>query len=220
MLLWFWMLGQIAPFDQQVVILLAIVPPNRILISADGVGSIRRSSHETHFSSRGLCKEPLVHTSALTSQLEGQGHALAQSLFADKSASIIADCSLEKNSHHGLFGSILRLEGGIIANHLRMRPEAVVILSNFEYADEVTLNIVHNLRDRGSSNLVTRGPDNRPVSAADALFVLATTRASCSISEESMRAKLIASLREARPELNWDYYNGIHFRTTTLCTWA
>jgi hypothetical protein len=170
----------------------------------------------------------LVHSPSLS--LQDMGRALASALFRDKTAFIIADCSVPENSKDQLFGAPPGykgcLEGGFLTNQLKIRPESMVILSNFEYAEEGTLNVVHNFTRWGTGfALVARGAEVCDVSGRDALFVLATTRAFSDINSDvphrttsAAREKLQASLQAARPELDWSYYYTIE--AAEICIWG
>jgi hypothetical protein len=158
------------------------------------------------------------------------GRALASALFHDSTAFIITDCSVPENSRYGLFGAPPgyqgSMQGGVITNHLKIRPELIVMLSNFEYADESTLTIVDNFARHGTGyNLVARGAEVCDVSRRDAMFVLATTRAFSGINADerhgttsTARERLLASLQAARPELDWSYYYTIE--GAELCIWG
>jgi len=169
----------------------------------------------------------LVHSPALS--LQTIAMALASALFDDSTAFTIADCSVPKNSQHGLFGARPGyegcLQGGIITNLLKIRPELIVMLSNFEYADEGTFNVIHNFARSGKAHLVARGAEVSDVSGRDALFVLATTRAFSDINIDESRSitstarqKFLISLQVARPELDWSYYYTI--QGAELCIWG
>jgi ATP-dependent Clp protease ATP-binding subunit ClpA len=88
----------------------------------------------------------IVHSPALSVQI--MASALAGALFHDSTAFTIVDCSVPENSQDELFGAPPGykgcLEGGFITNQLKIRPELIVMLSNFEYADEGSLNVIHN----------------------------------------------------------------------------
>ena len=161
----------------------------------------------------------LVH--APRAPLRELGHAIADALFGDTNALIFADCSLAENSNYHLFGTPPGyrgcLEGGVITNHLKIRPESLVILSNFEFADEGTLNAIHNFARNGECGpLVARGAEVCRVSGRDAVFVLATTRAFSKMKNASKKA-LLKSFKTGRSDIDWQYLYSI--RGAPLLIW-
>jgi hypothetical protein len=163
----------------------------------------------------------LVHAPGMP--LDALARALADSLFQDPNANRVVDCSLAANSQYGLFGTPPGyrgyLEGGTVTNQLIMRPESIVLFSNFEYADNGTLYTIRNMaRDGVGRDLVARGGQILEVPAQDAVFVLATTR-SFSDSTPVSRERLLDSLRRARPKLDWvhDYDSLVAY--PPVCEW-
>lgn len=151
-----------------------------------------------------------------SSSFRDLGRGLAEALFGDDSAFVIVDCAIPQNSGERLFGYRGCLEGGTISNQLKIRPESVVILKNFEVADKETLTIIHNLArsNSGFSRVVARGAEVCELRPYDALFVIATSRSFTDIVAGSQQSEgkacdaLIASIQE-RPDdldLQRDFY--------------
>jgi len=148
------------------------------------------------------------------------GQAISKALCGDANALITADCAVAEHDGDYLFGAPPGyqgyLEGGIISNHVKRRPESVVVLQNFEFADDSTLGEMHLVARKPTGRVWgTRGGDRSEVPLSDAHFVLATTR---TFSEEGddPRATFINWLKRARPDYQHWYGHGITIEAKVL----
>jgi len=132
----------------------------------------------------------------------------------------MADCAVAENDGDYLFGAPPGyqgyLEGGIISNHLKRRPESVVMLQNFEFADASTLGEMHLVARKPTGRVWgTRGGDRSEVPLSDAHFVLATTR-TFSESGDDPSAMLVNWLKSARQDYQHWYGHGITIEAKVL----
>jgi hypothetical protein len=167
----------------------------------------------------------LVHSTS--APLDFFARSLAAALFRDERAFLTIDCSTPENSADRLFGYPPGyrgcLQGGIITNHLKMRPASVTILTNFEYADDRTLYRVDKCQREGYfSHTVARGAVVEPMlEVFGSLIVLATTRSASlalpSSPEDTLRNNLFESLHKGRTDFDWDHYSSL--RDAPLWSW-
>lgn len=146
----------------------------------------------------------LIHRS--DAPLRELGQAISTALFGDANALIMADCAEDKNDGDYLFGAPPGyegyLQGGVISNHLKTRPESVVMLQNFEFADGSTLGMMDRIARNAQGQVWgTRGGERSELPLTDALFVLATTR-TFSDKGNDPEATLVTWLKNARPDYN------------------
>jgi hypothetical protein len=171
----------------------------------------------------------LLHSPA--APLDQLAQTLGRCLFRADDAYLIVDAAVPQNNSDAIFGAPPGyqgcMEGGSVTNQLRIRPESIIVLRNFEVADEGTLQRIRRFALEGTNNLlVSRGCQVCEVSARGAVLILATSRWSSEttklmgVDEAKFKELLVACLRRARPDLTLNWTDLIsHWKREQLLFW-
>jgi hypothetical protein len=213
-----------AAIEEAVQPLVELAPPSP---SASAFAAERLMSRGLQWRSRSVDIMVLVRAPGL--DIGAFARALASALFRDPAGYAVFDCASPDNGDYELFGAPLGcrgcLEGGLIANQMKLRPESVIVLDNVEYADYGTLVHIRSFARDGRSLLVSRGAQVTDQRSSDEVFVLATTRGFPAAAQALAAGRadafetVLSSLKRARPELDWNTCQDA-FVYGRLCAWG